>query len=44
MAPGEHFEDVVFVGGHEQTIVAVFNGDIDAGVTWADAQGDWEDG
>lgn len=44
MEPGEYFGDVVFTGGHEQTIVAVKNGDIDAGVTWADGQGAWEDG
>lgn len=44
MEPGDHFEDVVFTGGHEQTIVAVFNGEIDAGVTWADGLGEWEDG
>ncbi|MBZ4023143.1 phosphonate ABC transporter substrate-binding protein [Rhodobacter sp. TJ_12] len=39
-----YFADVKFTGGHEQTIVAVMNGDIDAGVTWADGQGNWEDG
>ncbi len=44
MEPGEYFADVVFTGGHEQTIVAVNNGDIDGGVTWADGQGNWEDG
>ena len=44
MEPGKHFADVTFVGGHEQTIVAVANGDIDAGVTWADGLGAWEDG
>ncbi|MDA1153812.1 MAG: phosphonate ABC transporter substrate-binding protein [Proteobacteria bacterium] len=44
MNPGEHFSDVVFTGGHEQTIVAVANGDIAGGVTWADGLGDWEDG
>ena len=44
MQAGEYFGDVVFTGGHEQTIVAVANGDIDGGVTWADAQGNWEDG
>ena len=44
MEPGDYFGDVVFTGGHEQTIVAVNNGDIDAGVTWADGQGNWEDG
>lgn len=44
MTPGEYFADVVFTGGHEQTIVAVYNGDIEAGVTWADGLGEWEDG
>jgi phosphonate transport system substrate-binding protein len=44
MEPGAFFGDVVFTGGHEQTIVAVANGDIDAGVTWADGLGNWEDG
>ena len=44
MKPGDHFGDVVFTGGHEQTIVSVFNGDIDGGVTWADGLGAWEDG
>ncbi len=44
MEPGDYFSDVVFTGGHEQTIVAVNNGDVDAGVTWADGLGNWEDG
>jgi len=44
MEPGDYFGDVVFTGGHEQTIVAVNNGDVDGGVTWADGQGAWEDG
>ena len=44
MSPGDYFGDVVFTGGHEQTIVAVSNGDIDAGVSWADGLGNWEDG
>ncbi len=44
MSPGKYFGDVVFTGGHEQTIIAVSNGDIDAGVSWADGLGDWEDG
>ncbi|MDF1721996.1 MAG: phosphonate ABC transporter substrate-binding protein [Minwuia sp.] len=44
MEPGVHFGEVVFTGGHEQTIVAVQNGDIDAGVSWADGLGNWEDG
>jgi phosphonate transport system substrate-binding protein len=44
MESGEYFGEVKFTGGHEQTIVAVANGDIDAGVTWADGLGAWEDG
>ena len=44
MESGDYFGEVRFTGGHEQTIVAVFNGDIDGGVTWADGLGDWEDG
>ena len=44
MESGEYFGEVRFTGGHEQTILAVKNGDIDAGVTWADGQGNWEDG
>ncbi|MEM8658128.1 MAG: phosphonate ABC transporter substrate-binding protein [Pseudomonadota bacterium] len=44
MESGDYFGEVKFTGGHEQTIVAVANGDVDAGVTWADGQGAWEDG
>ncbi|MWB77588.1 phosphonate ABC transporter substrate-binding protein [Pseudooceanicola sp. 216_PA32_1] len=44
MESGDYFGEVKFTGGHEQTIVAVYNGDIDAGVTWADGLGAWEDG
>lgn len=44
MENGAYFGEVVFTGGHEQTIVAVNNGDVDGGVTWADGQGNWEDG
>ncbi|WP_373634845.1 phosphonate ABC transporter substrate-binding protein [Yoonia sp. SS1-5] len=44
MESGDYFGDVKFTGGHEQTIVAVNAGDIDGGVTWADGQGNWEDG
>ena len=44
MKPGDYFSEVKFTGGHEQTIVAVFNGDVDGGVTWADGLGTWEDG
>lgn len=41
---GEYFGEVVFSGGHEQSIVGVFNGDFDVSLTWADGLGDWEDG
>jgi len=44
MDNGAYFNEVVFTGGHEQTIVAVSNGDVDGGVTWADGIGEWEDG
>ncbi len=44
MESGDFFGEVRFTGGHEQTIVAVANGDVDAGVTWADGLGEWEDG
>jgi len=44
MDSGDYFDEVTFTGGHEQTIVAVNAGDVDGGVTWADGQGNWEDG
>lgn len=44
MESGDYFGEVKFSGGHEQTIVGVFNGDFDAGVTWADGLGEWEEG
>lgn len=40
----EFFGEVKMSGGHEQTIVGVSNGDFDAGVSWADGLGNWEDG
>ena len=39
-----YFKDIPCSGGHEQTIVGVANGDFDAGVSWADGVGNWEDG
>jgi phosphonate transport system substrate-binding protein len=39
-----YFSSVAFSGGHEQTIVGVANGDFEAGVSWADGLGNWEDG
>jgi phosphonate transport system substrate-binding protein len=40
----EYFSEVKMSGGHEQTIVGVANGDFEAGVSWADGDGNWEDG
>lgn len=40
----KYFSAVKMSGGHEQTIVGVANGDFDAGVSWADGLGNWEDG
>ncbi|MFO1202791.1 MAG: phosphonate ABC transporter substrate-binding protein [Tabrizicola sp.] len=40
----DYFGEVKMSGGHEQTIVGVANGDFDAGVSWADGNGNWEDG
>jgi len=40
----QYFSEVKFSGGHEQSIVGVANGDFDAGVSWADGLGNWEDG
>lgn len=39
-----YFSETVFSGGHEQTIVGVAKGDYPAGVSWADGDGNWEDG
>ena len=44
MTEGEYFSRIAFSGGHEQSIIGVVNGDFDAGVTWADGLGAWEDG
>ena len=44
MEGGKHFGEIVFSGGHEQTIVGVAGGDYDGGVSWADGLGNWEDG
>ena len=40
----KYFSEVKFSGGHEQTIVGVAKGDFQAGVSWADGLGNWEDG
>lgn len=40
----QFFSQIKFSGGHEQSIIGVAKGDIEAGVAWADALGDWADG
>lgn len=40
----QYFAEAKFSGGHEQTIVGVSKGDFPAGVSWADGDGNWEDG
>ncbi|MFZ5749493.1 MAG: phosphonate ABC transporter substrate-binding protein [Pseudomonadota bacterium] len=40
----DYFSTVKMSGGHEQSIVGVANGDVDAAVAWADGVGNWEDG
>ena len=40
----DFFSEVKFSGGHEQSIIGVAKGDVDAGVAWADGLGNWEDG
>lgn len=40
----EYFSTTGFGGGHEQAVVAVLNGQYDAGVTWTSGQGEKKDG
>lgn len=42
--PATYFAKTVFSGGHENNVLAVLNGDVDAGVTWASGVGDWSEG
>ena len=42
--PDAYFASTQFSGGHEQNVLAVVSGDIDAGVTWASGVGAWEEG
>ncbi|MEL7253261.1 MAG: phosphate/phosphite/phosphonate ABC transporter substrate-binding protein [Pseudomonadota bacterium] len=41
---GEFFASTEFQGGHENGVLAVLNGDIDAAVTWVSGVGAWEEG
>ena len=40
----EYFSETSFNGGHENNVLAVLNGDIDAGVTWVSGVGEWTEG
>jgi phosphonate transport system substrate-binding protein len=40
----DYFSQTGFGGGHEQAVVAVLNGQYDAGVTWISGQGSREEG
>ncbi len=39
-----YFASTEFQGGHENGVLAVLNGDIDAAVTWVSGVGAWEEG
>ncbi|MEM0977860.1 MAG: phosphonate ABC transporter substrate-binding protein [Pseudomonadota bacterium] len=39
-----YFSETSFNGGHENNVLAVLNGDIDAGVTWVSGVGEWSEG
>lgn len=41
---GEFFASTEFQGGHENGVLAVLNGDVDAAVTWVSGVGAWEEG
>ncbi|MEL6773655.1 MAG: phosphonate ABC transporter substrate-binding protein [Pseudomonadota bacterium] len=38
------FAETAFQGGHENGVLAVLNGDVDAAVTWVSGVGAWEEG
>ncbi len=40
----EYFASTEFQGGHENGVLAVLNGDIDAAVTWVSGVGEWDEG
>jgi phosphonate transport system substrate-binding protein len=44
MDPDSYFGSTQFSGGHENNVLAVLNGDIDAGVTWVSGVGEWSEG
>ncbi len=44
LKPSEFFSRTGFAGGHEQAVIAVLNGQYDAGATWVSGQGDVKEG
>lgn len=42
--PEEYFSDVSFNGGHENNVLALLDGKIDVGVTWASGVGEFAEG
>lgn len=42
--PDTYFAKTQFSGGHENNVLAVLNGDVDAGVTWTSGVGEWVEG
>ena len=40
----DYFSKTSFNGGHENNVLAVMNGDVDAGVTWVSGVGEWDEG
>ncbi len=39
-----YFASAEFQGGHENGVLAVLNGDVDAAVTWVSGVGEWDEG
>ena len=39
-----YFSETEFQGGHENGVLAVLNGDVDAAVTWVSGVGEWSEG
>jgi phosphonate transport system substrate-binding protein len=40
----DHFAETKFMGGHENGVLGVLNGDVDAAVTWVSGVGEWDEG
>lgn len=39
-----YFGETKFMGGHENGVLGVLNGDVDAAVTWVSGVGEWDEG